>query len=62
MVEQFSNDFRVLRVCLASAEPMKTLRELQNGEYSIITFLDMIEMLDAQTTMQENAAHLRRVE
>lgn len=62
MVERFSGDFRIMRVCMATSNPLDTLHKIQNNEYSIRTFLDMIEMLEVQTTMQENAAHLRKTE
>lgn len=47
---------------MATSNPLDTLHKIQNNEYSIRTFLDMIEMLEVQTTMQENAAHLRKTE
>lgn len=62
MVKQFSGDFRIMRVCMASSNPIETLHDIKNGRYSIKTFLDTLEMLDVQVTMQENAAHLRKTE
>ena len=43
-----------MRVVMSSSDPISTLHKLRTGEYSIITFLDMLEFLDVQTTMKEN--------
>lgn len=60
MVQQFCGDLRILRVCMASSDPIETLHNIRTGRYSIITFLDTLELLDVQATMQENSVHLRQ--
>lgn len=55
MLKEFSGDFRVYRVVMASDNPLDTLSSLRKGEISIITFLDMLEMLDVQETLREEA-------
>lgn len=55
MLKEFSGDFRVYRVVMASDNPIDTLSSLRKGEISIITFLDMLEMLDVQETLREEA-------
>lgn len=55
MLKEFSGDFRVYRVVMASDNPIDTLSSLRKGEISIISFLDMLEMLDVQETLREEA-------
>jgi len=43
-----------MRVVMASSSPIDTLHNFRTGKYSIITFLDMLEMIDVQTTMRED--------
>ena len=42
-----------MRVVLASSNPIETLHKIRNGEYSIITFLDTLEMLDVRSALEE---------
>lgn len=42
-----------MRVVLASSDPLDTLHKLRMGKYSIRTFLDMLEMLDMKSTIEE---------
>lgn len=46
-----------MKVVLSSSNPIDTLHKINNNEYSIITFLDMLEILDAQTTIKENESY-----
>lgn len=43
-----------MRVVMASSSPIDTLHNFRTGKYSIITFLDMVEMLDVQATFRED--------
>lgn len=56
MIKEFSGDYRIMRVVMASSNPIDTLHKIRTGQYSIITFLDMLEMLDVQATIQEDEA------
>lgn len=38
---------------MSSASPIHTLHKIKNNEYSISTFLDMLEMLDMKATIEE---------
>ena len=53
MQEALSIDFRIMRVVLSSNNPMDTLHKIRNGEYSVKTLLDVIEILDAKATIEE---------
>lgn len=53
MVKEFSGDYRILRVVFASSDPLESLHKLRRGEYSIITLLNMLEMLDVKETLRE---------
>lgn len=44
---------------MSSATPIETLHKLKNNEYSISTFLDMLEMLDMKATIEEH--ELKRI-
>lgn len=57
--EDFSGDYRVMRVAMSSATPIETLHKIKNNEYSISTFLDMLEMLDMKATIEEH--ELKRI-
>ncbi len=48
-----------MRVAMSSATPIETLHKLKNNEYSISTFLDMLEMLDMKATIEEH--ELKRI-
>ena len=52
--ETFSGDYRVMRVCMSTASPIDTLHKIRTHQYSIRTFLDMLEMLDVKATVEEN--------
>lgn len=39
---------------MASSSPIDTLHNFRSGKYSIITLLDMLEMLDVQATIRED--------
>lgn len=53
MEEMFSGDYRVLRVVMASDNPIDTLHKIQTNQYSLITFLDVLEMLDVKATIED---------
>lgn len=50
-----------MKVVMASSNPIETLHKINNDEYSIITFLDMLEMLDVQTTIKENERYKQEI-
>lgn len=39
---------------MMSSNPVDTLHNFRTGKYSIITLLDMLEMIDVQTTIRED--------
>lgn len=43
-----------MRVVLSSSDPVETLHNFRTGKYSVITLLDMLEMLDVKETMTED--------
>ena len=51
--EEFSGDYRIMRVVMSSSDPISTLHRIRTGQYSVRTFLDMLEMLDVKTTIDE---------
>lgn len=51
--EDFSGDYRVLRVVLADSNPVEALHRIRTGQYSVRTFLDVLEMLDVRATLEE---------
>jgi len=60
MLKMFDGDFRVYRVVMESKNPIDTLHNLRNDKYSIITFFDMLEMLDIRNTLEEDSEYQRR--
>lgn len=54
MIQNFQGDWNIMRVCLASNNPIETLHKIRTEVYSIGTVLDMLEMLDVRDTMQED--------
>lgn len=52
--KEFSGDYRIMRVVMSSSNPVDTLHKLRTGQYSVRTFLDMLEMLDARLTIDES--------
>lgn len=52
--EKFKGDYRIMKVCMASNNPLETLQGIRNGSYSVRTLLDILEMLDAKATIEEN--------
>lgn len=60
MVKEFSGDYRILRVVFSSSDPIATLNAIRNGTYSIITFLDMLEMLDVKETLREEEIFIEK--
>ena len=40
---------------MSTASPIDTLHKIRTHQYSIRTFLDMLEMLDVKTTVEESA-------
>ena len=54
MLKEFKGDFRVMRVVFSSSDPIDTLHKIRTNQYSIITFLDMLEYLDVKDTIAEN--------
>lgn len=55
MLKEFSGDYRVLRVVMASDNPIETLHKLRTNQISIITFLDTLEFLDVKATIDAEA-------
>lgn len=53
MIKNFKGDYRILRVVFSTENPIATLHAIRSGQYSIITFLDMLEMLDVRDTLRE---------
>lgn len=53
MEEKFSGDYRIMRVVMASNNPIDTLHKIQTNQYSISTFLDTLEMLDVKATVED---------
>jgi hypothetical protein len=51
--KDFKGDYRVMRVVMASSNPIDTLHMIRTGQYSVRTFLDMLEMLDVKVTIDE---------
>lgn len=39
---------------MSSSSPIDTLHNFRTGKYSVITLLDMLEMLDVQETIRED--------
>lgn len=54
MLKEWKGDFRIMRVVMASSDPIDTLHKIRTGQYSIITLLDMLEMMDVQQTIMED--------
>lgn len=54
MLKEWKGDFRIMRVVMASSDPINTLHRIRTGQYSIITLLDMLEMMDVQQTIMED--------
>ena len=42
-----------MRVVMATSDPIETLHKIRTKQYSVRTFLDMLEMLDVKTTIDE---------
>lgn len=61
MMKEFDGDFRVYRVVMASNNPIDTLHKLRSGAYSVITFFNMLEMLEVQRTIEEDINYQRKV-
>lgn len=56
MQESLSVDYRIMRVVLASDNPIDTVHKIRTGVYSIRTLLDTLEVLDAKATIEEYEA------
>lgn len=52
--KEFSGDYRVMRVVFSTDNPMETLHKIKTNQYSVRTFLDMLELLDVKTTLEED--------
>jgi hypothetical protein len=61
MLKEYKGDYRIMRVVMSSNDPIQTLHKINNNEYSIITFLDMLEMLDVQATLKENEVYKQKI-
>jgi len=59
LIENFSGDYRVLRVCFATSDPLKTLDDLHHT-YSYKRFIQFLEYADAKATIDEDAASKTR--
>lgn len=55
MLKTFKGDYRILRVVLSSKDPIEILHNFNTGKYSVITLLDMLEMLDVKETITEDS-------
>lgn len=55
MLKEFSGDYRVMRVVMASNNPLETLHKIRTNQVSIITFLDTLEFLDVKNTIDAEA-------
>lgn len=55
MLKEFSGDYRVMRVVMASNNPLETLHKIRTNQVSIITFLDTLEFLDVKSTIDAEA-------
>jgi hypothetical protein len=54
MLKDWKGDYRIMRVVMASSDPIDTLHKIRTGQYSVITLLDMLEMLDVKDTIMED--------
>lgn len=54
MEKEFKGDYRIFRVVMASDNPIETLHKINTNQYSLRTFLDVLEMLDVKATIEEN--------
>ena len=52
-LKEFSGDYRIMRVVMSSDNPIGTLQNIRSGRYSVRTFLDVLEMLDFKSTLEE---------
>lgn len=55
MIKEFKGDYRIMRVVMASDNPINTLQKIRTNQYSIITLLDVLEMLDVKDTLEEQS-------
>lgn len=53
LYDNLSIDYRIMRVVLASSNPLETVQEINSDRYSIIALLDTLEILDAKITLEE---------
>jgi len=53
LVENFSGDYRVLRVIFSTSDPLRTLEELHTT-ISYKRFMQYLEMLDVKATIDED--------
>ena len=44
---------------MASSDPISTLHKIRTNQYSVITLLDMLEMMDVQQTILEDESKHR---
>ena len=54
MERKFKGYYRVMRVVMSSSNPIETLHKIQTNQISLLTFLDMLEMLDVKMTVEED--------
>lgn len=54
MLKEFKGDYRILRVVFSSDNPIEVLHKIRTNQYSIITLLDMLELLDVRETIKED--------
>lgn len=62
MQENFSGDYRVMRVVMSSDNPIETLHKIRTNQYSIHTFMDMLEMLDVKSILEDYEYEKNRIE
>ena len=53
MNDSLSIDHRIMRVALASGNPIDVIHSINTDCYSIITLLDTLEILDTKVTLEE---------
>lgn len=61
MKSLFKGDARIMRVVMESSDPIATLHAIRTGTYSVITLLDMLEMLDVRETIREQQDYEDRI-
>ena len=61
-LKEFSGDYRIMRVVLASSNPLDTIHKIRTDQYSIVSLLDLLEYLDMKETIEENETQRMRMQ